>query len=359
MEETPQITYEVSAYDLASATFVREVMTRALPYVQSFRWPTDENSLGPLAGLSSFVIQKSASSEDGVFEFQGCVIFIHLGDGFVNGYVGGGKEVISSVIETLRVRLPEVERARDFEIPVTFWYAARHGVAASRRRIAVDPWRLVEDNYPRPTRQMLDSLMTGFRPGPSGRLILWHGEPGTGKSYALRTLAWEWREWCRFEYVVDSERFLGDGDYLMRVLLESPRDLLDEEDEPDHDWRLVVLEDAGELMVADARDRVGQGLSRLLEHRRWAARRGTPTPHSHHNQRAARTAAPCGGSPRTLRGRNRIPPLRCCRRKPVAGRTRGRSYRRRRFAGRALLAPRRWRDPFAAGGGKRWTLSVA
>lgn len=264
MEETPQITYEVSAYDLASATFVREVMTRALPYVQSFRWPTDENSLGPLAGLSSFVIQKSSSSEDGVFEFQGCVIFIHLGDGFVNGYVGGGKEVISSVIETLRVRLPEVERARDFEISVTFWYAARHGASASRRRIAVDPWRLVEDNYPRPTRQMLDSLMTGFRPGPSGRLILWHGEPGTGKSNALRTLGWEWREWCRFEYVVDSERFLGDGDYLMRVLLESPRDLLDEEDDSDHDWRLVVLEDAGELMVADARDRVGQGLSRLL-----------------------------------------------------------------------------------------------
>lgn len=177
MEETPQITYEVSAYDLPSATFVREVMTRALPYVQSFRWPTDEDSLGPLADLSSFVIQKTSSSEDGVFEFQSCVIFIHLGDGFVNGYVGGSKEAISSVIETLRVRLPEVERARDFEIPVTFWYAARHGASASRRRIAVDPWRLVDDNYPRPTRQMLDSLLTGFRPGPSGRLILWHGEP--------------------------------------------------------------------------------------------------------------------------------------------------------------------------------------
>jgi hypothetical protein len=32
---------------------------------------------------------------------------------------------------------------------------------------------------------------------------LWHGEPGTGKTFAIRALALAWKEWCRFEYVID------------------------------------------------------------------------------------------------------------------------------------------------------------
>ena len=39
----------------------------------------------------------------------------------------------------------------------------------------------------------------------AGRLILWHGMPGTGKTHALRALAWEWRRWCDFHYVTDPE----------------------------------------------------------------------------------------------------------------------------------------------------------
>ena len=29
-----------------------------------------------------------------------------------------------------------------------------------------------------------------------GRLIVWRGPPGTGKTWALRALAGAWREWC-------------------------------------------------------------------------------------------------------------------------------------------------------------------
>jgi hypothetical protein len=37
-----------------------------------------------------------------------------------------------------------------------------------------------------------------------------------------------------------------------------------EEANDDERWRLLVLEDTGELLVADAKERVGQGLSRFL-----------------------------------------------------------------------------------------------
>ena len=47
-----------------------------------------------------------------------------------------------------------------------------------------------------------------YRPDGRGQLILWYGEPGTGKTFGLRALAWQWREWCEFHYVTDPETFL-------------------------------------------------------------------------------------------------------------------------------------------------------
>jgi hypothetical protein len=89
-------------------------------------------------------------------------------------------------------------------------------------------------------------------------VLLWHGRPGTGKTHALRALARAWRPWCSVHYITDPERFLGSSGYLMQVATA----------EPDRGetgaWRLVVLEDAGELVGASARSDVGQGLSRVL-----------------------------------------------------------------------------------------------
>lgn len=63
------------------------------------------------------------------------------------------------------------------------------------------------------------------------------------------------------------EVFFGQrADYMVDVLLEDDDRLaLDEmEDLSRSNWRLLVLEDTGELLAADAKERTGQGLSRLL-----------------------------------------------------------------------------------------------
>jgi len=92
--------------------------------------------------------------------------------------------------------------------------------------------------------------------------MLWHGKPGTGKTFAIRALAWEWREWCQFEYVLDPENLFGArADYLARMVLDG-NDAGGEE--TSSRWRMLVLEDTGELLSIDAKERAGQGLSRLL-----------------------------------------------------------------------------------------------
>jgi len=157
------------------------------------------------------------------------------------------------------------------------------------RTIAVPEWSEIGANYTARTREALDHVMRGFRPAHGGQLILWHGPAGTGKTFALRALAWEWRDWCQLHYVVDPDTFFGQhADYLMNVLMQEGMPMMAfsggivgrsvsvmravhaaEEAEADDEsqeqaWRLLVLEDTGELLTPDAKAVIGQGLSRFL-----------------------------------------------------------------------------------------------
>ena len=166
-------------------------------------------------------------------------------------------ELAESVLATATTdAVEEPEPAAD-SVPIGFWHFGPHGPRRVQREIDAAPWDKIRANYAGPVARTLEQLMTLDGSAVNGRLLLLHGEPGTGKTTALRALAQQWREWCQVDCVLDPERMFGDPAYLMSVALGGGDD-----DEPR--WRLLMLEDCDELISGEAKASAGQSLSRLL-----------------------------------------------------------------------------------------------
>ncbi|MEV6595802.1 DUF5925 domain-containing protein [Actinoplanes sp. NPDC051346] len=166
-------------------------------------------------------------------------------------------ELAESVLAAATVNAVEEPGPAADSVPIGFWHFGPHGPRRVQREIDAAPWDKIRANYAGPVARTLERLMAVDGTAVNGRLLLLHGEPGTGKTTALRALAQQWRSWCQVDCVLDPERMFGDPAYLMSVALGSGDD-----DEPR--WRLLMLEDCDELISGEAKASAGQSLSRLL-----------------------------------------------------------------------------------------------
>ena len=180
-------------------------------------------------------------------------------------------ELGTSTVLDLMETYPVSEPLKDGAIGVRFWTLGGMGARSYNRRITVPEWSEIEANYPSLTGTGLAHLMNGYEAkAEGGKLILWHGVPGTGKTYALRALAAAWSDWCDLHYIIDPDQFFGgSAEYLFSVVLgeedavEIQPSVVDGKP-PQERWKLIVCEDTGELLSSDAKQQTGQALGRFL-----------------------------------------------------------------------------------------------
>jgi hypothetical protein len=280
--------YSLEHAELGGAVFTARVIERSLPFVCTDGWTTRVKDVS-LPGERLFTASSTWSRAE-VLDVGDAIVSVSLQGGHAGVSVAAVTEDRAmEVLEELRRLLPAPDPSGRKEVTVTFWTYGPHGPQPSWRTISVPEWTDIAANYTAGVGEQLGALMTAFEPAHGGQLILWHGDSGTGKTFALRALAWEWRDWCDVHYVVDPDSFFGQhADYLMHVLLQSEsegwsgygpfgamqftvaaagepsEDEANGETSRRKDWRLLVLEDTGELLQPDAKAVIGQGLARFL-----------------------------------------------------------------------------------------------
>jgi hypothetical protein len=137
-----------------------------------------------------------------------------------------------------------------------FWHLQPNGsVVNSWRLLDVPSWPEVKSNYNFETSLALDGLINSTPVVSGGKLILLHGQPGTGKTNFIKALGWEWRDFCSLDYIIDAEQFFEKPAYMIEVL---------SKDKGDNKFKLIIIEDADEFLKQNAKERQGQLMSRLL-----------------------------------------------------------------------------------------------
>lgn len=170
--------------------------------------------------------------------------------------------VLDAVTADLQARLQPAEDTDEIIITV------RSGHSTRQQPVWAPRWEDIARNYPSTVQSHLSDLLSIEGPAGRGRLVLWHGSPGTGKTTAIRALARSWKGWCDAIYVIDPEELFRDADYLAGMLASPSRSVLPPTlhtaGRQTERWRLVVAEDADEFLRANARHEAGAALGRLL-----------------------------------------------------------------------------------------------
>lgn len=250
------------------AEFLRAWLEGPRPYLRSQRLarPTVPSDALP----DGSTVLRCATSDVGVevlAQAGPCLVLIdsRIGGSFIQ-VIAPDDELASSFLDQVAVHADDPPGAAT-EIQM-WWWRGEGRSNNVKREIHTPGWASIARNYPTSVRKKLHLLMALGAMPLGGRLILWHGPPGTGKTTALRALVGEWAGWCDANYVTDPERLFGEAAYLAEILTSASRrrggPTLTSAGSPSTPARLIIAEDSDEYLRATARRDAGAALGRLL-----------------------------------------------------------------------------------------------
>jgi hypothetical protein len=264
-------TYDMNHGSAAERYFHEQALAGGLAVFDRDFWPTEA-----AFELTTETLPLVREGSSAVYQLGEALVYVAVAGGWASLSVASNSaDAVAAAMAAFRAQYPAsyAVTSEDGRVPVTFWTDGTFGPNARLRRIEASPWEPIQSNYTAAVSGELAELM-GWESGPErdGQLLVWLGEPGTGKTWALRALVSEWSSWAEFHYITDPDAFFVENpSYMVDVLLADSYEAIDPgtgdlvtETSEGGKWRILILEDTGELLSADAKAKYGQGLSRLL-----------------------------------------------------------------------------------------------
>lgn len=217
--------------------------------------------LTALTAVKQFTLNTNVDEVAALFEVEtgngkAAVKIESWGDEFGLLASGQTREAASAALDAVKALIPERAYDTAETVAVNFWsFDPMQGGTRYVRDMDRLPWENVARNYPTVVRSQLEPIVS-LTDGPvNGRLFVFHGPAGSGKSRLMQTLGSEWSAWCRIDYIVDADAFFANASYMTKVMLGG---------RGEDRWRLVVVEDCDEFIDTHAKAKTGQGSARLL-----------------------------------------------------------------------------------------------
>ncbi|HMS72781.1 MAG TPA: DUF5925 domain-containing protein [Baekduia sp.] len=259
---TPRASIRTDYRDFIESLFLHEAMSAGLRAVRGGNWTSAASALD--CGLDVVGTAR--------YDFNGSdEVLARMGSGLVHviqreravtvRIAAADDDETAEIERMLRELIPPTSLAEDSgAVEARFWWSQPQG---SNRQIArtlnAPSWPSIRPNYAGGVRKSLDGLVAQRPPIAGGRLLLFQGAPGTGKTHATLALASAWQSWLDTEIISDPEQLFGSPQYLLDVVTRG-REARSKRDR----WQLLVVEDAGEFLTPYAKSDNGQALSRLL-----------------------------------------------------------------------------------------------
>ena len=245
---------------LVPAAFNEAVIRDGLSYVRRRSFPVVELTLEQLVVLGDVELAERYPAGGAVLLRVGPDMLVKIVAGGGHGTIeaaGRDRDAVDAVVADLVGALREAEPTDD-EVPITFLANASGRMIEPRRRISAPSWDEIRGNY-------------SVRARGAGR-VDGRKRAGTGRPAAVARRAGYRQVLCAAGAGARVARLVRHVLHHRRRRVSRWADELPAQRvaaanrgrEGEHRWRLVVLEDAGELLAADARAVAGQGLSRLL-----------------------------------------------------------------------------------------------
>jgi hypothetical protein len=190
--------------DATRGVFQVTAAERELYHQLQRRWSSSAD-LAPVVNLGPVLASAVSSSKAFVIDIGGSLLHVMGRYGNVWTTIAADSQAKLDLIVAEVARLLPEEEIEDERTHVVFWSRSDQGPMQSHQNLLMPRWTEIIENYPARIGGELsvDLMAADDWRADRGRLILWHGPPGTGKTYALRALMREWRSWCDFHYIID------------------------------------------------------------------------------------------------------------------------------------------------------------